>query len=76
MVIDKTIDMNRKSRSRTITISESAEINEEILKRKITLETECFTKKFPELVLKDRNRLSNENAMTVCGIYHSNEKRN
>jgi integrase/recombinase XerD len=50
----------------TIMLSESAIINEEILERRITLITKCFTRKFPELVLKDRNRLSKENAMTIC----------
>ena len=65
-VNNKTIDSNRKSIAETITISESAVINDEILERKITLATECFTRKFPELILKDRNRLSKENAMTVC----------
>ena len=49
-----------------ITIRGSAVINDEILERRITLATECFTRKFPELVLRDRNRLSKENAMTVC----------
>ena len=35
--------------------------------RKITLATEGFTtNKFCELVLKDRNRLSRENVLTVC----------
>src|ERR671932_71342 len=38
-----------------------------ILERKITLATEGFTThKFCELVLKDRNRLSKENALTIC----------
>ena len=41
-----------------ITIRGSAVINDEILERRITLATECFTRKFPELVLRDRNRLS------------------
>jgi integrase/recombinase XerD len=50
----------------TITISESAVTNDEILERKIIITTEGFTRKFPELILKDRNRLSKENAMTVC----------
>jgi hypothetical protein len=37
------------------------------LERKITLATEGFTThKFCELVLKDRNRLSKENALTIC----------
>ena len=35
--------------------------------RKITLATEGFTSsRFCELVLRDRNRLSKENALTVC----------
>jgi integrase len=50
----------------TITISKSAVTNDEILERKIIITTEGFTRKFPELILKDRNRLSKENAMTVC----------
>jgi hypothetical protein len=37
------------------------------LERKITLATEGFTThKFCELILKDRNRLSKENALTIC----------
>jgi hypothetical protein len=38
-----------------------------LLERKITLATEGFTtQKFCELVLRDRNRLSKENALTIC----------
>ncbi len=38
-----------------------------LLERKIALATEGFTtNRFCELVLKDRNRLSKENALTVC----------
>jgi integrase len=38
-----------------------------LLERKITQATEGFTSsKFCELVLKDRNRLSKENALTIC----------
>jgi integrase/recombinase XerD len=37
-----------------------------LLERKISLATEGFTTKFCELVLKDRSRLSKENALTVC----------
>ena len=38
-----------------------------LLERKITLATEGFTTtKFCELVLKDRSRLSKENALTIC----------
>src|ERR687884_1466792 len=37
------------------------------LDRKIALATECFTTaKRSELILKDRTRLSEENALTVC----------
>jgi hypothetical protein len=37
------------------------------LDRKITLATECFTTaKASELILKDRARLSEENALMVC----------
>ena len=37
------------------------------LERKITLATEGFTtSRFCELVLRDRNRLSKENALTIC----------
>src|SRR6476646_8327262 len=50
----------------TVTIRESEITNDEILERKIIITTEGFTRKFPELILKDRNRLSKENAMTVC----------
>jgi hypothetical protein len=38
-----------------------------LLERKIALATEGFTsRKFCELVLKDRNSLSKENALTIC----------
>jgi hypothetical protein len=38
-----------------------------LLERKITLATEGFTRlKFCELVLRDRNRLSEENVLTIC----------
>jgi hypothetical protein len=51
--------------------SQSSIKNENIhyieLARKITIATEGFTThKFCELVLKDRNRLSKENALTIC----------
>ena len=65
-VNNNTIDSNRKSIAEIITTSNPAVLNDEILERRITLATECFTRKFPELVLRDRNRLSKENAMTVC----------
>jgi len=40
---------------------------QEVLDKKIGIATEGFTRdRFCELVLKDRNRLSNENAMTIC----------
>jgi integrase len=38
----------------------------DLLQRKIVLATEGFTTKFCELVLKDRNRLSKENALVVA----------
>jgi len=63
-VNNKTIDLN--SMADTITNGESAVLNDELLERKITLATECFTGKLPELILKDKNRLLKENAMTVC----------
>jgi hypothetical protein len=38
-----------------------------LLERKITLATEGFTTdRFCELVLRDRNRLSDENTLTIC----------
>jgi hypothetical protein len=38
-----------------------------LLERKITIATEGFTTaKFCELILKDRQRLSKENALTIC----------
>ena len=54
---NKVIDIRSKSMADIITIRGSAVINDEILERRITLATECFTRKFPELVLRDRNRL-------------------
>ncbi|MFL6360870.1 MAG: hypothetical protein ACJ72V_16230 [Nitrososphaeraceae archaeon] len=36
------------------------------LQSKIALATEGFTTKFCELVLRDRDRLSKENALTIC----------
>jgi hypothetical protein len=38
----------------------------DLLQRKIVLATEGFTTKFCGLVLKDRNRLSKENALIVA----------
>jgi plasmid stability protein len=49
--------------------SSSSPKNEEqaILDRKVTLVTEGFTTaKVSELILRDRSRLSKENALTVC----------
>jgi hypothetical protein len=51
----KTIDIKKKSVAGTITTRESELISDEGLKRRITVVTECFTGKFPELVLNDRN---------------------
>ncbi|MGA9842966.1 MAG: hypothetical protein WBQ25_11680, partial [Nitrososphaeraceae archaeon] len=59
-------DIKKKSIAETTTTRESAVLNDdERLERKITLATEGFTRKFCELLLKDRNRLSKENALTV-----------
>jgi uncharacterized protein YihD (DUF1040 family) len=42
-------------------------VDDIILERKITLATEGFTThKFCELILRDRSRLSEENALTIC----------
>ncbi len=47
--------------------SSSNDDNYDLLERKITLATEGFTTvKFCELILRDRNRLSKENALTIC----------
>jgi integrase/recombinase XerD len=49
-----------------MTIRASTVLNDdERLERRITLAAEGFTSKFPELVLRDRNRLSKENALTL-----------
>jgi hypothetical protein len=37
-----------------------------LLERKITLVTEGFATRFCQLMLKDRRRLSKENALTIC----------
>jgi hypothetical protein len=38
-----------------------------LLERKINIATEGFTMhKFCELILRDRNRLSKDNALTIC----------
>src|SRR6187200_2735709 len=52
----------------TPSISSSSAVGDDILlERKIALATEGFTThKFCELVLKDRTRLSEENALTIC----------
>jgi hypothetical protein len=62
----KTANIKKKSIAETITTRESAVLNDdERLETRITLATKGFTRKFCELLLKDRNRLSRENAMTV-----------
>ena len=46
---------------------DSEVLRHESLDRKITLATEGFgNTKFCEIVLRDRNRLSKENALTIC----------
>ncbi len=62
----ETIDNKRRLIANAISTRESAVINDDVLEKRITLATECFTGKLPELILKDRSRLSKENAMTVC----------
>ncbi|HEY6885528.1 MAG TPA: hypothetical protein VI278_15955 [Nitrososphaeraceae archaeon] len=49
-------------------LSSSRQNDEDLLlERKITLATEGFTiTKFCELVLRDSDRLSKENALTIC----------
>ena len=51
-----------------IVVSASSKDNDlSVLERKITLATEGFTTtKFCELILRDRSRLSKENALTMC----------
>jgi integrase len=59
----------RSSRSKVeaiLTASASSKDEDVLLERKVTLATEGFTTKASELILRDRNRLSKENAMTVC----------
>jgi hypothetical protein len=48
--------------------SEHSQVEElEVLDRKITIATEGFTtNRFCELLLRDRNKLSKENALTIC----------
>jgi hypothetical protein len=48
--------------STTATVAQEAAL----LERKIALATEGFTTKFCELVLKDRNRMSQENALVLA----------
>jgi homoaconitase/3-isopropylmalate dehydratase large subunit len=64
--LSPTVDSSTK-----VHVSSSAMRNDNvddiILERKNTLATEGFsTYKFCELILKDRNRLSKENALTIC----------
>jgi integrase len=62
----KPADIKKNSLADAITTGESGVPSNELLERKIVLATECFSGKLPELVLKDRNRLSKENSMIVC----------
>jgi hypothetical protein len=54
--------------TKTITVAgEDGKRVEEVLYRRIGIATEGFTTdRFCELVLGDRNRLSKENALTIC----------
>jgi integrase len=62
--------MSRRSNKAVVEILASSSSRNETsleLDRKITLATEGFTtNKFCELILRDRNRLSKENALAVC----------
>jgi hypothetical protein len=62
--------MSRRSNKAIAEILASSSNNETLeLDRKITLATEGFTtNKFCELTLKDRNRLSKENALTISHL--------
>src|SRR5438094_1456302 len=60
--------MAKRSNKSEVTAILAASKNDEdvVLDRKITLATEGFTTtKFCEMVLRDRNRLSKENALTI-----------
>ena len=50
----------------TTAVSSSEVVDNIQLHRKIASATEGFATKFCELVLKDRNRISEENALTIC----------
>ena len=62
--------MGRRSNKQLAKIlldKDSGVLRHESLDRKITLATEGFgNTKFCEIVLRDRNRLSKENALTIC----------
>lgn len=62
--------MGRRSNEQLAKIllaKDSEVLRHESLDRKITLATEGFgNTKFCEIVLRDRNRLSKENALTIC----------
>jgi integrase len=57
-----------KSATKTRPVINTITIEEERLSKKITLATEGFTPnmRLHETILKDRNRLSSENALTIC----------
>jgi integrase/recombinase XerD len=63
--------MQRTTRTRTTTTAAEAEEEEAVvleIERKITLATEGFstTSKISEAILRDRSKLSKENALTIC----------
>ena len=61
--VDTTINVHTSSQSSM----RNDNIHDIELDRKIAIATEGFTtRKFCELVLKDRSRLSKENALTIC----------
>jgi hypothetical protein len=67
---DKRTYMNQQENQQSTTTNTKKDndlVDVAEIQRKISLATEGFTtSKYCELVLKDRNRLSKENAITVC----------
>jgi integrase/recombinase XerD len=61
------VDIPAKMHASSPPFNGNDNVNYIILERKITLATEGFTtRKFCELILRDRSRLSKENALTIC----------
>ena len=61
------ISYKQKTEGEDLThVNDDAANDEPLLQRKIALATEGLATKSSELILRDRNRLSKENALTVC----------